>query len=328
MAAHLDIVRLLADGELHSGETLAERLGITRAGVWKAVHKAGEALGIGVESVRGRGYRLAAPLELLDRDQILSSISPDGRARITRLEIQDDIDSTNSYLMREAQAGAPSGALCLAERQTAGRGRRGRNWVSPFGANVYLSLLWRYAFGPSELPGLSLAAGIAVAAALRAEGVENVALKWPNDVLWKRLKLAGLLLEAVGESGGPSLVVIGVGINTRLNPVQAAEIDQPWVDLSTVLGEQGFSRNRVAARAADSLVEVLDRYGREGLTPFIPEWERFDRYLGEPIEISIGDRRILGVHAGITESGALRVDTGATVLTFRAGEVSLRPAEK
>jgi BirA family biotin operon repressor/biotin-[acetyl-CoA-carboxylase] ligase len=325
---HLDVVRMLADGKLHSGEAIAERLGITRAAVWKAARKAGDALGLTVETVRGRGYRLAAALELLDREQILGGLSPAGRACVHGLEIHDSIDSTNTYLIRRAQNGAASGVLCLAERQTAGRGRRGRSWVSPYGANIYLSLLWRYPFGPSELAGISLAAGTAVATALWAAGVQEVALKWPNDVLWGRRKLAGLLLEVAGESGGPSHVVVGVGINTRLDPTQAAHIDQPWVDLTTILGSQGFSRNRIAASVADELIRVLDRYGREGLAPFVSEWERFDHYLGERVQVSVGDQRIVGTHAGITERGALRVRSGGSVITFHAGEVSLRPAEE
>jgi BirA family biotin operon repressor/biotin-[acetyl-CoA-carboxylase] ligase len=319
---------MLADGQLHSGEAIAEHLGITRAAVWKAVHKAGEALGLTVETVRGRGYRLVAALELLDREQILGGLSPTSRACIQGLEIHDSIDSTNSHLMRQAQNGAASGLLCLAERQTAGRGRRGRSWVSPYGANIYLSLLWRYPFGPAELAGISLAAGTAVAAALRAGGVQEVSLKWPNDVLWGRRKLAGLLVEVVGESGGPSHVVVGVGINTRLDPTQAAPIDQPWVDLNKILGSKGFSRNRIAASVANELIRVLDRYGREGLAPFVSEWERFDHYLGERVQVSVGDQRIVGIHAGITERGALRVSSGGSVITFRAGEVSLRPVEE
>ncbi|MEA3274139.1 MAG: bifunctional biotin--[acetyl-CoA-carboxylase] ligase/biotin operon repressor BirA [Pseudomonadota bacterium] len=327
METHLQIVRQLADGEFHSGEKLAERFGISRAAVWKAVHKAGEVLGLEVESRRGCGYRLTAPLELLDPQVILAGISHEAQRHIARLEIHDNIDSTNSHLMREAHAGAPTGTLCLAERQTAGRGRRGRTWVSPFGSNVYLSVLWRYPFGPAELGGLSLASGTAIAGALQAQGVEGIALKWPNDVLWQRRKLAGLLLEVAGEAHGPSLVVVGLGLNTRLRGLRAAEIDQPWVDLDTVLGPDGYGRNRLAAQVAERLIGALERYGREGLTPFLEEWERFDLYRGERVEVRLGDRRIVGIHAGITEQGALRLDVGGTLQAFQAGEVSLRPAD-
>ena len=327
METHLRVVRQLADGKLHSGEALAQALGISRAAVWKAVRKADDILGLEVRSVRGRGYCLAEPLELLDPERILTAIPHQARHRIERLEIYDDIDSTNSHLIREAQQGAPSGTLCLAERQTAGRGRRGRTWVSPFGTNLYLSLLWRYPFGPAGLGGLSLAAGTAVAGVLEAEGVPDIALKWPNDILWRRRKLAGLLLEVAGEAQGPSLVVVGLGLNVRLGAAQAAGIDQPWVDLDSVPGPAANSRNRLAARLAERLTGVMERYSAEGLGPFLPEWERFDLYRGEPVEIRMGERTYSGIHAGVTPEGALRLDVDGSIETFQAGEVSLRPVE-
>jgi len=326
METHLRIVRRLADGELHSGEDLARALGISRAAVWKAAHKAGEELGLEVHSVRGRGYRLAAPLELLDTERILAAIPHQARHRIERLEVYDDIDSTNSHLMREAQQGAPSGTLCFAERQRAGRGRRGRIWVSPFGTNIYLSLLWRYPFGPSVLGGLSLAAGTAIAGVLEAEGVPDIGLKWPNDVLWQHRKLAGLLLEVAGETQGPSLVVVGLGLNTRLPAAQAAAIEQPWVDLDSISGLGAVSRNRLAVRLAERLTDVLARYSTDGLPPFLAEWERFDLYHGEPVEIRLADQSFSGLHAGVTPQGALRLDMDGHLETFQAGEVSLRPA--
>lgn len=326
METHVKVVRRLADGELHSGEELARTLGINRAVVWKAIRKAGEGLGLEILSVRGHGYRLTAPLELLDSQRILAAIPHQARHQIARLEIYGDIDSTNSHLMREAQQGAPSGTLCLAERQRAGRGRQGRTWVSPFGTNIYLSLLWRYPLGPAALGGLSLAAGTAVAGVLEAEGVTDIGLKWPNDVLWRRRKLAGLLLEVTGETQGPSLVVVGLGLNTRLRPAQATEIDQPWADLDSVSELGAISRNRLAARLAERLTEVMVHYGTDGLRSFLPEWERFDRYRGEPVEIRLADQTFSGLYAGVTPQGALLLGMSGTMKTFQAGEVSLRPA--
>jgi BirA family biotin operon repressor/biotin-[acetyl-CoA-carboxylase] ligase len=325
METHLKIVRRLADGELHSGEVLAEGLGISRSAVWKAVRKAGDQLGLEVESVRGRGYRLAVPLQLLDPARILGELDHETQRRMARLEICDDVESTNSHLMHEGHAGAPKGTLILAERQRAGRGRHGRRWVSPFGANLYLSVLWRYPFGPGELGGLSLAVGAGIAAALEADGIGEIALKWPNDVLWRRRKLAGLLLEVAAEVHGPSQVVVGLGLNTRLSGPQAAHIEQPWVDLQTILGPGGYDRNRLAARMAQALFQVLDRYEREGLAPFVADWERFDLYRGQPVEIRLGERTTVGLNAGITEQGALRLDVDGSIQTFRAGEASLRP---
>jgi BirA family biotin operon repressor/biotin-[acetyl-CoA-carboxylase] ligase len=327
METHFRVIRLLADGRLHSGEALAQALGISRAAVWKAVHKAGEILGLEVRRVRGRGYCLAEPLDLLDPERILAAFPDRARGRITCLEVYEDIDSTNSHLMREARQGAVSGTLCVAEHQSAGRGRSGRTWVSPFGSNLYLSLLWRYPFGPAELGGLSLAAGAAVAGLLEAEGAPDIALKWPNDILWRRRKLAGLLLEVAGEAQGPSLVVIGLGLNLCLGAAQAAAIDQPWVDLNSISGLAETSRNLLAARLADSLAHVMESYGAEGLGTFLPEWERFDLYRGEPVEVRMGERVYRGIHAGVTPQGALRLEMDGRIETFQGGEVSLRQAQ-
>ncbi len=326
METHLRLVRYLADGQYHSGEALASALGLSRAAIWKAVRKASERLGLAIESRLGKGYRLTAPLELLDAERLLGAMSSAGRGRISRLEIHDDIDSTNAQLLRAGQAGAPSGTLCLAERQTAGRGRRGRAWVSPFGANLYLSLLWRYPGGPGELGGLSLAAGAALARVLEGAGVADIGLKWPNDLLWRRRKLGGLLLEVAAEAQGPSLLVVGLGLNTQLRGDQVQGIDQPWVDLDEILGPRGYSRNQLAAHLAEALTATLEAYGREGLAPFLPLWDRYDRYRGEEVEIRLGDRLVRGIQAGITAQGTLRLEVAGETRIFHSGEVSLRLA--
>ncbi|WP_338115592.1 bifunctional biotin--[acetyl-CoA-carboxylase] ligase/biotin operon repressor BirA [Thiococcus pfennigii] len=326
---HLAVLRLLADGELHSGEAIAARLGLSRTAVWKALEKLA-GLGIEVATLRGRGYRLVEPLELLDAGRIQAGLSAGARARLGGVEVHASLGSTNSHLMELAKHGVAGGRVCLAEHQERGRGRHGRTWVSPFGRSLLLSVLWRYDFGIAGLAGLSLAAGAAVADALRAQGVADIALKWPNDLLWHGRKLAGLLLEAAGEAHGSSHVVIGLGLNLSLTPRQAAEIDQPWVDLATALGRPAgrIERNRLAATLIEALIEALDRFGREGLAPFLPLWEASDPYRGEPIAILIGSRTIDGIHGGIAEDGALRVLTEIGEQTFQAGEVSLRPPRR
>jgi BirA family transcriptional regulator, biotin operon repressor / biotin---[acetyl-CoA-carboxylase] ligase len=318
------LIRLLADGEFHSGQMLAERLGMTRAAVWKALRRACDRLGLSLESTRGKGYRLQAPIELLDPERILASVSPRGRRVIARLEIHEQIDSTNRHLMREASAGAPSGTVCLAERQTAGRGRLGRPWISPFGANLYLSVLWRYAAPPAALGGFSLVAGAVVADVLRRAGVQGLALKWPNDLLWRRRKLGGILLEVAGEAQGPCALVAGVGINLRMAPDQGLTIDQPWVDLSEVIGGAGPGRNRIAAQVIDALLDALDRFDREGLEPFLDLWNEFDLFRGESAQLLVGDRVVRGVVIGIAADGALRLETAEGERVYHAGEVSLR----
>ena len=195
----LSIVRMLADGQFHSGEKIADSLGVSRAAIWKHLSQIRERMGIEVFAVRGKGYKLSAPLELLDTDQICSKLGDTARELLSELEILDRIDSTNSYLLALIPEGIASGYVCISEQQTAGRGRMGRRWVSPFGSNIYLSIHWQYPLPIAELSGLSLAAGVAVARCLESLGLEGIELKWPNDVLWQNRKLAGLLLEVSGE---------------------------------------------------------------------------------------------------------------------------------
>ncbi len=318
------LIRLLADGHFHSGEALAQRFGVSRAAVWKQVQGLSGLLDMEVHAVRGRGYRLARPLELLDPETIRSALPAATCARLSALEVHTSIDSTNSHLMRAAVEGAPSGQVCLAEQQTTGRGRRGRHWVSPFGSNIYLSILWRYPQAPMELSGLSLAAGLATVRALAAQGVQGVGLKWPNDVLWQGKKLAGLLLEVSGESGGPSQVVLGLGLNTRLSARQGEAIEQPWVDLASVPGGQGISRNALAAALLEQLLAALAGFHHQGLSPLLDEWNRNDLYRGKRVQLRMGERVVEGIHRGIDGSGALLLDSGDGVHAFHAGEVSLR----
>jgi BirA family biotin operon repressor/biotin-[acetyl-CoA-carboxylase] ligase len=328
-----EVLRLLADGALHSGAEVAACLGVSRAAVWKTLHLAADELGLELETVRGKGYRLRRPLELLDGGHIAAGLAPATRDLLADIEVLESVDSTNTRLMRAAADGAPSGRVCLAERQLAGRGRSGRRWVSPFGSNLYLSMLWRFPLGPSALGGLSLACGVAVARAVQAAGVADIGLKWPNDLHWRRRKLGGLLLEVAGESQGPSHVVVGVGINLHLRPEQAAGIDQPWVDLAEALGERAPAaaadptpgRNALAAQLLDALASALGDFGSSGLEPFLADWHAFDTYLGEPVELLMGERRIRGTCAGVDGQGALLLDTAAGRRAFHAGEVSLRP---
>lgn len=324
MATRYLLLRHMADGRFYSGEELAQTLGVSRAAVWKHLKHLREQQALEIHAVPGRGYRLASKLELLDPEQILSCLSNGTAGRVASLEVHDTIDSTNRWLMEQAADGAPAGTVCIAEQQTAGRGRRGRQWVSPYGSNIYLSLLWRFTQAPMQLSGLSLAAGIATLQALRQLGVEGVGLKWPNDLLWDNRKLAGLLLEVAGEAGGPSLVVIGVGINTHLPTSQAAAIDQPWVDLDRVPTGAGISRNRLAGMLIQHLLEMLQRFAEHGLVPLVPEWNRHDAYLGRQVVLRSGNKEIAGVHQGIGSDGALLLAQGTEVRAYHAGEVSLR----
>ena len=319
------LLHALADGRFHSGEALAHQLGVTRAAVWKQLKALGRELDLEIDSVTGRGYRLAQSLELLDVARIKAHLSAPNIRLLQQLHIHSTTESTNTWLMLEAGRAAPSGTVCLAEHQTAGKGRHGRQWISPFGRNIYLSLLWRFERSPAELSGMSLAAGIGVLRTLRQFGCHEAGLKWPNDILWRGRKLAGLLLEVAGEAAGPSHLVIGVGLNLQLGAAGSA-IDQPWVDLASIPDLRAHSRNELVARLMENLFEIITEYEQSGLPGFIEEWDRCDLLKGSEVVVHNASRRYQGEHLGIDPNGGLRLRVAGKVMTFWAGEVTLRPA--
>lgn len=317
-----ELLRILADGRFHSGEQLGQRLGLSRAGVWKRLH-ALKQRGLDIHSVRGRGHRLAAPLELLSADAIRAELPPAVRARIADIEIHYETDSTNGALLARA-ARLPSGIACLAESQRRGRGRQGRPWLSPCARNLYLSLLWRFPTGPDTLGGLSLAAGLAVLAALDAIGVRDAGIKWPNDIVHDGAKLAGVLIELSGESGGAACVVIGVGINVDMPLALAREhIDQPWTDLRTAIGAAP-SRNRLAAAVLRHLVATIERFEAEGFAPLLDTWRARDLLAGRVVRVRNGDAVLDGIARGVDPGGALLVERAGGLVRCHAGDVQVR----
>lgn len=320
------LLRLLADRRFHSGTELASALGIGRTAVWKHVREL-KALGIEISALPGRGYRVLSPLEFLDEAAIRAGLDSEAAALLSRLELHGEIDSTNAHLMRSVADGAPTGTVCLAEAQTAGRGRLGRNWLSPFGANIYLSVLWRFE-DPSRAAGLSLAAGVAVVRALAARGIREVGLKWPNDILFGERKLGGILLEVTGEAHGQCAVVIGLGLNRSIPPGLGRSIDQAWTDLAHVAGAEIPPRNDLIAAILGELLPLLESYAERGLPPYLPEWRRFHRLQGREATIYQGEARIGGRIVDVTAEGLLILQCADGKLRrFASGDVRLRPAE-
>lgn len=263
-------------------------------------------------------------MDLLDRDCILAELTEAARAALHRLEVHAVLDSTNRYLMAGAQAAWPGGVVCLAEQQTAGRGRQGRNWLTPFGASLACSLLWRFAVHPAALSGLSLATGIAVARALRNVGITEVGLKWPNDVWWQERKLGGILLESGGASGD-FYVVAGIGINVALPRQEAAVIDQPWVDVQEILAGASISRNALAAKLISELLETFLRFEQGGFADLAAEWARFDQVKGRRVSLHLPNATVTGVARGVDATGALLLETArGEVKPYIGGEISLR----
>ncbi|MEO6696479.1 MAG: bifunctional biotin--[acetyl-CoA-carboxylase] ligase/biotin operon repressor BirA [Gammaproteobacteria bacterium] len=317
------LLGLLCDGNFHSGTALGRSLKISRSAVWKRVRSL-EKSGIEVYAVPGKGYRLAEPIELLDSAAILAPMNDKARRLLGGLDILTEIDSTNLYLLRKANEGALNSYSCLAEQQHAGRGRRGRVWVSPFGANIYLSLLWRFAEQTPALSGLSLAIGIAVAKSLESLGITGIGVKWPNDLLWQGRKLAGVLLDMAGEAAGPCLVVAGIGVNVAMPA--AAAISQPWVDLRTIVGHN-IARNALAGTILQQLLLTFQQFQRDGLAPFLAEWNRLDLLKDKDVTVQLADRVISGRAQGVNPQGALLVAHGGVTRAYHSGEVSVRGTE-
>jgi BirA family biotin operon repressor/biotin-[acetyl-CoA-carboxylase] ligase len=309
-----------------SGSELAAQFGVTRAAVWKRIAALREA-GLDIEAVAGHGYRLAAPLDLLDAAAIEGAMPAAARALLSGLRIDTEIDSTSSALLRAAPAGAASGTVQLAESQTAGRGRRDRAWQSPIAANLYLSVLWRFDEGLAALGGLSIAAGVAVANALQGLGLRDVALKWPNDLVVGSRKLGGLLIDAAGDWAGPCHAVIGVGLNVRMPAAVGARIDQPWIDLAGALAPRAApSRSALAGALLGELLPALSRFSREGLASFVEHFARLDALRDRAILVHAGEHPWPATALGLAPDGRLRVrDASGIEHRLAAAEVSVRP---
>jgi BirA family biotin operon repressor/biotin-[acetyl-CoA-carboxylase] ligase len=320
------LLRTLDRETLHSAPALASSLGCSAGEVRNGITLLRE-LGTEIIAVPGKGYRLASPFAALDAPMLRTRLKA-GTPKID-LAVFDEIDSTNAFLLREAAAEggqAQSGRACIAEIQTQGRGRRGRTWYSAPGASLAFSMLWRFEQRLDFLAGLSLAAGIAVVRVLRRLGADEVRLKWPNDVLHRHRKLAGILVETQGSGNGPSVAVVGIGINLQLPQDVRDRIDQAVTDVASAVPAPP-ARSEVAAMLLGELAGVLDQFAREGFAGLRDEWAGMHAYQGQPVRLPCaGNHDITGRVTGIAADGALLVDTGSGEQRFYSGEISLRAA--
>jgi BirA family biotin operon repressor/biotin-[acetyl-CoA-carboxylase] ligase len=323
--AHPPLLVLLADGKVHSGEWLAAELHQTRAAVWKGVERL-RALGIDVQALARRGYRLAKPVELLDAGRIRAELSAHSAAHLRGLELLFDVDSTNTRLLASAAPPAGSADVCIAELQQAGRGRLGRRWIAPFGGSLAMSLGWTCSDVVRTLPALSLGVGVAVSRALGRAGAEGISLKWPNDIWFNDRKLGGVLIELRGEAGGPAHVVVGVGVNVSLPDEVRREVESGGVAVAAVADacRQPPSRNLLAGAILDELLSMLLQYERFGFAAFREAWTALDGLSGRPAQVIVGQSSILGIARGVDADGALLLETPDRVQRFVSGEASLR----
>lgn len=317
------LLPLLASGEFRSGQDLADALGISRTAVWKQLNKLAE-LGLEVESVKGRGYRLPGGIDLLDPRRVRAGLGPEAANLLARLEVLETVDSTNAEALRQVERGGGKGLVCTAEQQSAGRGRRGRQWVSPFARNLYVSLVWQYHQGAAALEGLSLAVGVAVARALAACGLPPVQLKWPNDILFEGAKLGGVLLEMTGDASGTCQVIVGVGLNVAMPATAARDIDQAWTDVAALAEGEHPGRNTLLAALLDELLPMLATFEATGFGRWQAEWEALDAFAGAAVVLNTGGEPLTGIARGVDRRGALQLETGAGIQAVYGGEISLR----
>jgi len=314
------LLRRLSDGEIHSGEALAAGIGMTRARVSQLLKQA-EASGLALERLHGRGYRLIDATPFLDRAAIVGALGVHAAKLV--IDVVDCVDSTNSELLRRAPGSDIHRHLLAAEWQTAGRGRRGRSWSAIAGGSLTFSLGWRFEQGAAHLAALPLAVGVAMARALEASGYDNIELKWPNDLVHRQRKLGGILIELSGDALGPSLAVIGVGLNVRLSAHTRRDIAQPVTDLAAIAGTG--DRNALLGRIATELVSLLERYAREGFAAFRAEWQRRHALHNQPVQVLLADGSIArGRVAGVDADGALLIERSGRRLRLVTGEVSVR----
>jgi len=311
------LLNLLADGEFHSGEKIGELLGVSRTSVNNYI-KGLQGIGLDIYKVPGRGYQSATAIELLD-EQMVRRLSGSELVNVEQI-----LDSTNQWLLDKIP-NISNGQTCIAEYQLAGRGRRGRTWVSPFASHLYFSYYWRFDSGIDKLSGLSLLVGIAVVNALEKIGLQGASLKWPNDIYYQGKKLAGILIELNAQANEACHTVIGIGINVRMPPEQAELIDQPWIDLSSLSAET-VDRNLLSATLINELQTLLPEYEQNGLQPHLTRWFDLDCFLNKPVNVLLADKNSSGICRGIDATGALLLEVDGQLESYIGGEVSLRLA--
>lgn len=318
------IINILADGKFHSGENIATELGITRASVWKKIKIAEEEYALDIQAISGKGYRLLGGLDLLNQSQIVEDLLSKSLAEIIDLTVFNKIESTNQYLLDRKNSGTNNFSVCLAEMQTHGRGRRGKEWLSPFAANINLSIGCTLNMPMFKIAGLSIAVGVAVAEALSQLGIESIALKWPNDIHINAKKIAGLLVELKGEAEGPVKTVIGIGLNVKLPKDTQNEIDQPVTDVFSSVSLICPNRNQISVKLIEKVSAAVLEFSSKGLLPFITRWQEYDVYLGQSVVIKNAHNQVEGIYKGIDVDGGFILENNEGITVHNAGEVSMR----
>jgi BirA family transcriptional regulator, biotin operon repressor / biotin---[acetyl-CoA-carboxylase] ligase len=320
------ILTVLSDGRFHSGEVLGRQLGLSKAAVWKQIRKLAR-YDLAVHAVNGKGYRLERPLEMLDGESIAAKLGESDSTRPAQFDLLLEAHSTNEVLARRLAQGSIHRHVCLAEFQSAGRGRAGRRWSAPLASGICLSLGWRVCARVGLIMGLSMAVAVTLVRLLKSEfGVHDIGVKWPNDVLCGGAKLAGVLSEVRGEVGGSYHAVIGVGLNVQAGPCSSVGFDQPWTTLSRVASARP-SREVVAIALISALFQALPEFEARGFASFREQWREYDLFRGHVVRLRLPTGGVIMGHArDVDVDGALLLSVGGYLRRYHNGEVSLRLA--
>ena len=322
--SQIKLLHALNDGSCQSGTALGNLLSISRTAVWKQIKHLIE-LGVPIARHLNRGYKLASPLTLLNENSIRQHLQSHDFNPQLDFHLFASIDSTNKFL--KLCPSTHSIHVALAELQTAGRGRFGREWYSPFGENIYCSSRWHFNGDLSRLSGLSLVVSLSIMAALEEIGLhENIHIKWPNDILWKNKKLCGNLIEVIAESNHAADIIIGIGINVNSNTNNHKDAlpDKPWCSLHDITGEL-FDRNMIIANLLIHLNRFLAEFMQHGFSPFISKWQLVDYLKDQMITVSQPLGLLRGRANGVNEIGQLiLIDAQKIIHCLSSGDTSLQ----
>lgn len=317
------MISILSDHEYHSGTDIGMSLGLSRAAVWKLIKQL-IALGINIESVTNRGYKTDHILDFLATEKIKAQLSTQRLSLIDNFLIFDSVTSTNDYLIAYSKKNKNGNTVCFSEHQSAGRGRLGRFWVSPFLSNIYMSLLWHFNIDITALAGLPILSGLAVVHALeKITKIQGVQLKWPNDIMWNNHKLGGILIDITGECNSSCSAVIGIGLNINMPKKLPSKIEKPWTAINNITNIP-ISRNLIAGTLLDFLIAYLIKFSKSGLSKFVTEWNEKDYLAGKVINVITATKPLTGIARGIDNQGRLLLETQKnTVLALNSGDVTL-----
>ncbi len=321
----INLIQLLADGNAYNEQQIIAQLSLDSLSIQQHLALLSD-YGLIYQGDAIQGYQLIQPLELLTRQKILQHLEPSVKDKIFALEIYPQIDSTNRYLLQHSQSLPLSHAhICIAESQTAGRGRQGRSWISPFAANIYLSIRWQFPYSAAQLTGLSLVIGMVVIQELHRLGIPELKLKWPNDIYAQQKKLAGILIELSTDRAEYCTAVIGLGLNVGMPKSYAQQIDQLWIDLRQLLPNKNYSRNDLIASLLNQLLPLLFTFKPNLLKNYLSEWSQYDLLANQKVNLVYGNQILSGYAKGINSQGLLLIelDNGITK-AFAVGEVQLK----